>query len=97
KLNLFKRAKLLNSFKWRLLERGFDAAAADELTQLVLMQLCTNGADSGIPTVDEIPVRNAGKSARHIPMLLAEADTRLADGKHAEAAERLQEVLAIDQ
>lgn len=97
KLNLFKRAKLLNSFKWRLLEHGFDAAAADEFTQLVLMQLCANGVVSGHSVADDMLVRNTAKSARHIPTLLAEADARLAGGNYAEAAERLQGVLAIDQ
>ncbi len=39
KLNLFKRAKLLGAFKWRLIEQGFDEAGASELTHLLLLQL----------------------------------------------------------
>jgi hypothetical protein len=35
-LGFFRRAKLGNAFKWRLLEHGVDPALADELTRLVL-------------------------------------------------------------
>lgn len=95
KLNLFKRAKLLNSFKWRLREHGFDPAAADELTQVLLMQLCTKGVGAAIPA-GEAPRPHKGQSSKRLPMLFAEADAQFADGKYGEAAKRLQEVLSID-
>src|SRR5215469_6448183 len=38
-LNVFKRAKLANSFKWRLLEKGIDKEVVDELTQALVMRL----------------------------------------------------------
>lgn len=97
RLNLFKRAKLLNSFKWRLLEHGFDSSAADELTQLVVMQLCTSGVGSGISKGDQMPVRREHRPRRRIPVLLAEADARFAQGKYPETIRRLQEALAIDE
>lgn len=94
RLNFFKRAKLLNSFKWKLLEHGFDSASAEDLTREVLMQLCVPRAGSA---VREGAARPAGaRSAKRTPMLLAEADARFADGKYTEAISRLQEALAID-
>src|SRR5215470_14074507 len=38
-LNVFKRAKLANSFKWRLLEKGIDREIVDELTQALVLRL----------------------------------------------------------
>jgi hypothetical protein len=39
RLGIFRRAKLANTFKWRLLEKGVDGAVADKLTRLLLLQL----------------------------------------------------------
>jgi hypothetical protein len=39
RLGMFRRAKLANTFKWRLLEKGVDPAVADQLTKLLLIQL----------------------------------------------------------
>jgi len=39
KLNFFKRAKLANSFKWRLLEKGVEREVVDELTQALVLRL----------------------------------------------------------
>ncbi|MFZ0498499.1 MAG: sulfotransferase [Steroidobacteraceae bacterium] len=96
KLNLFKRAKLLNSFKWRLLELGFEPKAVDELTQVLLMQLVVKG-ESAAMAQSQAPMRQgAGLSARRLPVLLGEADALFAQRKYAETAKRLQEALALD-
>jgi hypothetical protein len=39
KLGLLRRAKLANTFKWRLLEKGLAPGAVDELTQMLLLRL----------------------------------------------------------
>jgi hypothetical protein len=39
RLGIFRRAKLANTFKWRLVESGVDGAVADKLTRLLLLQL----------------------------------------------------------
>jgi hypothetical protein len=39
RLGLFRRAKLANSFKWRLLDGGFDPKLVDELTRMLLLRL----------------------------------------------------------
>ena len=37
KLNLYKKAKLANSFKWKLLDAKFDSELVDELTKTILV------------------------------------------------------------
>jgi hypothetical protein len=39
RLGVFRRAKLANTFKWRLLDKGVDRALADELTRMLLLRL----------------------------------------------------------
>jgi hypothetical protein len=39
RLGMFRRAKLANSFKWRLLDGGFDPKLVDELTRMLLLRL----------------------------------------------------------
>ncbi|MGH8200824.1 MAG: sulfotransferase [Steroidobacteraceae bacterium] len=96
KLNLFKRAKLLNSFKWRLLELGFDPQAADELTQVVLMQLVFKGEAAAVPPSNGVVKERGGRAVRRLPIILGEADAFFAQDRYAEAATRLQEALILD-
>ncbi|HJS90483.1 MAG TPA: sulfotransferase [Steroidobacteraceae bacterium] len=94
KLNLFKRAKLLNSFKWRLLERGVDRSTADQLTELVLLQL--SGGSLGLRPAGGSQTSVEQASSRRVPALLSEGDALTADGDHAEAAARYEEALALE-
>jgi tetratricopeptide (TPR) repeat protein len=96
KLNLFKRAKLLNSFKWRLSELGFDPKSVEELTQVVLMQLVAKGESVGIPHSNGVVREGGGGSARRLPVLLGEADALFAQHRYAESAKRLEEALTLD-
>src|SRR5579863_5794867 len=41
-LNVFTRAKLANSFKWRLREKGVEQGLVDELTQALIVRLATD-------------------------------------------------------
>ena len=43
KLGFFRRAKFANTFKWRLLESGVDAATVDQVTRIVLLHLGRKG------------------------------------------------------
>lgn len=95
KMNLLRRAKLLGSFKWRLVEHGLEQSAADEFTHMLLLQL------SGIPA----PVSAAGSSAasapkraarKQVPALLADVESLFQKGAYAEAVVRLNELLQID-
>jgi tetratricopeptide (TPR) repeat protein len=93
KLNLFKRAKLLGSFKWRLIDQGIDRGSADELTQLLLLQLSGGGAFAA-PVAAATPP--AGSPRRRIDPLLSAADEAAAKGNYAETVVQLQDLLAID-
>jgi tetratricopeptide (TPR) repeat protein len=95
KLNLFKRAKLLNSFKWRLLERGCDRSTVDNLTELLLLQISSGpmGATTANGAITARPTE--GKALRRVPGLMAEAEARIAARDYQEAVARLEEVLAI--
>lgn len=38
KLNIYKKAKLGNAFKWKLLEANYDPALVDELTKMLMLR-----------------------------------------------------------
>jgi len=38
KLNIYKKAKLGNAFKWKLLDADYDPALVDELTKLLMLK-----------------------------------------------------------
>src|SRR5271165_3324119 len=44
RLNMFKRAKLANAFKWRLLEKGIEKNFADEVTHKLVLHLSLRGS-----------------------------------------------------
>lgn len=96
KLNVFKRAKLLGSFKWRLLEHDFDPGTVDELTHLLMLQITGAPADLAAAGAARAAKPGEAGSSRRIPSLLAEADARFAAREFAQAIERLQEVIAIN-
>jgi tetratricopeptide (TPR) repeat protein len=91
-LNLFKRAKLANSFKWRLLEKGVEPQIVDELTQALVLRLTTGRVDSP-------PAANGGATAKrrvNPRTLLAQGDELLARGAYAKAADCYQELLELE-
>lgn len=45
-LGLMRRAKLANTFKWRLLEQGVDPALVDELTRMLVLRLAAKRPDA---------------------------------------------------
>jgi tetratricopeptide (TPR) repeat protein len=96
KLNLFKRARLLGSFKGRLLEHGVDKGTAEELTRILLMQLFGLRTDIGQPTLGYAAPSVQRTTTRRIPALLSGIDACLARGEIAESVKRLQDVIAID-
>lgn len=97
RLNIFKRAKLANTFKWRLLERGFEPAIVEELTRALLVRLSARSADPAVdlapPASSKIP-RAAPIRPREIEALLAGANDLIARGEYVEAINRLVEIVA---
>jgi tetratricopeptide (TPR) repeat protein len=91
-LGFFRRAKLANTFKWRLLEHGVEPALADELTRMVSHRLVESDLPptpqgSGDPTAESRPESGSVRA------LLARADACVARGAHAEVIECYQELL----
>jgi tetratricopeptide (TPR) repeat protein len=95
KLNVFKRAKLANSFKWRLLEKGVDQQLVDELTRALVLRLTSNQPGSlGSPAGAAGSKRRA--SSADVQALHARGYELLTQGANAEALECYQELVNLD-
>jgi tetratricopeptide (TPR) repeat protein len=95
KLNLFKRAKLANSFKWRLLEKGVAREVADELTHALLVRLSADRLPAPQPAAPApSDARRAARGA--LVTLLTEGNQALARGDHTEAIRSYEAALARD-
>jgi tetratricopeptide (TPR) repeat protein len=94
RLNVFQRAQLANTFKWRLLEKGVARDLVDELTRALVQRLTPSPAAA----------LKADKPATHSPRpvpaevqtLLAKGDACMAKGAWAEAVGYYEELLSID-
>jgi tetratricopeptide (TPR) repeat protein len=99
-LGMFRRAKLARSFKWRLLDNGFEPALADELTQLLLMRLAAKpaAAESVVPAAadgERFAITARPSNPGGVEALMSQADACLARGAYAEVASCYQQVLQI--
>ena len=93
-LNMFKRAKLANSFKWRLLEKGVEASVVDELTQALLLRLSGNEVSDSPPSPAAAPANR--RLTGNLETLRAQGDEYLTQGVNDQAAECYQELLRHD-
>jgi tetratricopeptide (TPR) repeat protein len=94
-LNFYKRAKLANSFKWRLIENGVARATADQVTQALVLNLSMKpGYQSATDQVDGA----TGNRPRinDVKQLLAQGNKCLEQGANAEAIEIFERLLKID-
>jgi tetratricopeptide (TPR) repeat protein len=94
KLNVFKRAKLANSFKWRLLEKGVEQQLVDELTQALLVRLAGGQGPAASESPGPGTKRRAG--ARNAQALHARGNEALARGAFAEAQQCYEELVQLD-
>jgi len=94
-LNLFKRAKLANSFKWRLLEKGVEHEVVEELTQALVLRLTTRPSGSSSPDKPAAPSRRR-QSRDAVEALLAQGDKHMARGAFEEAVDTFEEALTAD-
>src|SRR5882724_6791844 len=93
-LNVYKKAKFANSFKWRLIENGVARRTADEVTQSLVVHLSRG----------QIPVlnRNSADAAANRPdrakaqHLFNRGNKFFEQGAHAEAAALYEEAVALD-
>ena len=97
KLNIFKRASLANSFKWRLLDKGIDQSVVDELTQALVLRLTTRAeapADSPPDVRVEASKRPADRAT--VQALLVQGGKHFARGAYEEALGAFQEAVTAD-
>jgi tetratricopeptide (TPR) repeat protein len=92
RLNMFKRAKLANAFKWRLLEKGIEKNLADEVTHKLVLHLSLRGSGNAQnPGLVALPAaRTAPASAKE---LLARGNECFEQGAFAEAAAIYRELV----
>jgi tetratricopeptide (TPR) repeat protein len=94
-LGVFRRAKLASSFKWRLLDGGFEPAVADELTQMLLVRLATKPVDA--PALDEerFAMLSTRQGQGDVEGLLAQAQACAASNAHGEAVGHYLQLLEL--
>ena len=94
RLNFFKQAKLANTFKWRLIEKGVEQDFADELTKALVLHL----SQSPIPIA--APESDAATSTRpdrtQAEKLFHKANKCFLQGAYAEAAALYEEAAECD-
>jgi tetratricopeptide (TPR) repeat protein len=95
RLNLLKRAKLANSFKWRLLDKGIEHSIVDELTQALVLRLT---AGSNAAAADHKPDSMAASPRTRVnpQLLLSRANACMARGAYEEAVSGYEELLSHD-
>ena len=93
-LNVFKRAKLANSFKWRLLEKGIDKDIVDELTQALVMRLTPRQESLARDNATGPSAGSSGK--RNTLALLTQGAQYLSGGAWAQALDCYQELVNSD-
>jgi len=95
KLNLFQRAKLANSFKWRLLEKGIEAQVADELTRALVLRLNAKPAKAELSQATDSGSRRR-LGAGDVRALHARGNALLAEGAFEEAVRCYRELIDRD-
>ncbi len=94
RLNFYKRAKLANSFKWRLLENGVNSEVANEVTQQLIVYLSLGRTlATGKPASPATPAGGAPPSTK---ALSAQGIKYLSQGDYARAIDTYQQLLRID-
>jgi tetratricopeptide (TPR) repeat protein len=93
-LGMFRRARLANSFKWRLLDSGVEPEVANEVTQMLLLRLSakpTGAAAIEHKLLAPAPPTGGGK----VQTLLAHIEASAARGAHTEVIESCVELLRL--
>ena len=94
RLNFYKKAKFANAFKWRLIEKGIARAAADEITQSLVLHLSRNPIPAATGISAAVPANGADR-AKVYP-LFKRGNQFYAHAAYAEAAACYEEALGLD-
>lgn len=95
-LNFYKRAKLANSFKWRLLEKGVARNTADEVTQSLVLNLSVNQNETTTNTDGKTDPSSSPTPPKSAKQLVASGNKCMAAGSYEQAIEIFSELLASD-
>jgi tetratricopeptide (TPR) repeat protein len=95
-LNFYKRAKLANSFKWRLIENGVARATADEITQTLVLNMSVNRDEGTVADHSDSGQKNRPTQAINAKQLLAQGNKCLAQGAYLEAINIFSDLLQLD-
>jgi tetratricopeptide (TPR) repeat protein len=94
RLNIYKKARFLNSFKWRLIENGIARALADDVTQSLVLHLSSQTAD---PQPQQSPVPHPDRPpSTEVKHLLARGNECFACEAYADAVEHYRRLLELD-
>jgi tetratricopeptide (TPR) repeat protein len=94
RLNIYKRAKFANSFRWGLLEKGIAPAAAHEVTQLLLLHLSRSGTVTTPGQKSAGSARNPANTG-HFDHLFVQGNKYFAEGSYEKAIAYFQDLIAI--
>jgi len=94
RLNFYKKAKLANSFKWRLIENGVARATADEVTQSLIVHLSQRQIPATSGNSAEIPTNPSDRAKAQ--QLFRRGNKSFERGAHSEAAALFEEAVALD-
>jgi tetratricopeptide (TPR) repeat protein len=96
RLNFFKRARLANAFKWRLLEQGIEKNVAEDATQALVVQIMTSSNGAGVasspPSEEAAPKLGGPANARR---LLAQGTASFARAEYQQALELYARVVEL--
>ena len=95
-LNFYKRAKLANSFKWRLIENGVARATADEITQTLVLNMSVNRDENAVADHSDSEQNNRPTQAVTAKQLLARGNKCMAQGTYFEAVDIFRGLLELD-
>ena len=98
-LNLLKRAKLTNSFKWRLLEKGVEREIVDELTHALVLRLSASRSanNANAPQADTSAAASPSRRGfGGVAAMLAKGNECMARGAYAEAMSCYGGLLSLD-
>jgi tetratricopeptide (TPR) repeat protein len=97
-LNFYKRAKLANSFKWRLIENGVARATADEVTQTLVLNISVNRDENAVADHSGSEPNNRPTQAirANAKQLLAQGNKCMAQGAYLQAIDIFSDLLELD-
>jgi tetratricopeptide (TPR) repeat protein len=94
-LNFYKKAKLANSFKWKLIENGVAREIADNVTQALVLHLSqSQPAAASETTPEDKPAKPADRAKAQ--QLFHRGNKLFSQGAYAEAAAIYEEAVALD-